>query len=573
MIFRTYKADTFYQNSPRREIKSFATFCFLFLLIINSPILFAQGLSPEQKQEIRFTKAISLFNKGLEKEGLKLLRTNLDGPFHYKTEQFLARYFFDKRKFTKSFRLYQHMLKNTYSREIVDFNFNHRIRTKFYELIRSRKKPEPLALQVSFEAAEKFFEAYTLKVFPEEFSTNLLNLAEKYFSICVENELYVAPSKYYLSKIYFERKEDQRAISLLREAREDYSLSPDKNLELGLRIEDIELLLGEALARSGNVDSGTLILRSLYSRDNTTSSTKSYARSFLREIKSSYFDASVSYQMKSKSNINQLDAEDYSNFDNLANKAALGQKDGTVHHRRFNFFTSQELSPKYQASASFTYINESPTQEVLKHARFDQTTLEVNLKRYRQKNSFYAFDYRFNNLSGRRFQSLNFIQATSSHTFTPNYNWIGLDSRWKISLPIENRSYLDGRSASSLALQFDYRPILKDSWWSPSYFGTLGRRSEGEDFDSSLFYQLGFSNSHEFSTRLYWLVLGDFYTNANSDALLNYNELTITNAFSYFLKNYPQLSLEIETSWRRRSQDGLGSITTLDVGAGVSYNF
>lgn len=544
----------------------------LFLAIVCLTQMTTYALSEKQKQDVRFAKAVASFNKNLEEEGLAYLKKNLSGPFHFETERFLARYFFKKRKFTKSFRLYQHMLKKTYSSEVTDFNFHHNVKSKFLKFIREREKPSPLALQVSFEAAEKYFEAYGLNVFPQEFGNNLLNLAEKYFAICVENDLYVSPSKFYLSKIYFERKQDQKAIALLKETKQDYSLSPDKNAALGLKEEDIELLLGESLARSGFVDSGTLILRSLYSRDDTASNTKSYAKSFLDEIKSSYFDASLSYQLKRKSNINQLSGNDYDSFDSLSNKSELGQKDGTVHHRRFNFFTSQELSSKYQATGNFTYVNEAPTQDALNQAGFDQTTLEFNLTKYREKTSFWGFGYHFNKLSGRRLQSLQNIQATLTNTFTPNYTWISQHSKWKISFPFENRSYETDRSASSLAIHLDYRPILADSWWSPSFFGALGRRNEGELFPSSLFFQFGFSNSYEITERFYWLVMGDFFNNSNSDFVLNFNEMTLNNVFSYFLKNYPSLSLEIETAWRSRSQDQLGTITTFDIAFGLTYN-
>lgn len=573
MIFIRYKPDHFSRKHSHEKttfvLKMITVLLINYLSFLSSPF----ALSPEQKQEIRYTKAMVAFNKVQEDKGLKLLRENLNGPFHYKTELFLARYFFKRRKFTKSFRLYQHMLKKTYDEEVINYSFDTKNRKQFISFINGSKKPTPLALQLSFEAAQKFFDAYNLNVFPEEFSPNLLNLSEKYFTICAEQGLYVSPSKYYLSKIYFEREEDQKAIALLKEAKEDYPLSPEKNLELGLRQEDIELLLGESLARAGFVDSGTLILRSLYSREDTASNTRSYARSFLDEIKNSYFDATLTYHLKSKSNINQLDAEDYNNFENLTNRGELGEKDGTVHHRRFNFFTGQEISSKYQASANFTYINESPTQESLSQAGFDQVTLEIDLKRYRQKTSFFGLGYRFNNLSGRDLNTLRNVQAVNSQTFSPYYSWVTQHSKWKISLPIESRTYKDERSASSLAFHVDYKPILKDSWWAPSYFAALGRRSEGDIFPSSLFYQFGLSNSYEFSSRFYWLLMSDYYSNANSDFLLNYNEITVTNAFSYFLKSYPNISFDLEASWRSRSQEGLGGITTLDLATGLTYNF
>lgn len=572
MILTSYnpeQSSRAYAVQSMNPIKVVRSLLIIFLLQIKG----VSALTPEQKQEIRYSKAIAEFNKDFDEKGLKYLRENLRGPFHYKTELFLARYFFEKRKFTKSFRLYQHMLKKTYSEDVINFNFNHEIKNEFLKFIKEKEKPTPLALQISFEAASKFFEAYSLNVFPNEFLPNLLNLSEKYFTICVENNLYMAPSKYYLSKIYFERQKDQKAIDLLKEAKEDYSLSPDKNLELGLKMEDIELLLGESLARLGFVDSGTLILRSLYSRDNTASNTRSYAKSFLDEIRSTYFDASISYQVKSKSNINQLNSDDYSNFSNLTNSDELGNKDGTVHHRRFNFYTSQEISSKYQVSANFTYVNESPTDEKVSRAGFDQTTLEIDIKKYRQKTSFYGLGYRFNNLAGRNLSSLQNIQATGSQTIAPYYTWINEKSKWKISIPLEWRSYRNDRSASSLAFHVDYRPISTKSWWEPAYFAAIGRRSEGDLFPSSLFYQLGLSNSYEFSSRLYWLLMTDFYNNSNSDFLLNYNEITVTNAFSYFFKAYPKLSFDIETSWRSRSQQEFGTVTTFDISAGLTFNF
>lgn len=542
----------------------------LFWGVFTSPL---HALTKQQAQEIRYAKALVAFSNQQQEEGLKLLRENLKGPFHYKTEKYLAQYFFEKRKFTKSFRLYQHMLKNTYSKKVIDFNFNHELKNQFINFVRAEEKPSPLALQIAFEAAEKFYEAYLLKIFPDEFSMNLLNLSEKYFTICVEGELYLSPSKFYLSKIYFERRKDDEAISLLKEAKEDYSLAPEKNLQLGLKVEDIELLLGEALARAGYIDSGTLIIRSLYSRDGISSNTKSYAKSFLDELNTSYFNAIITYQLKQKNNIHQLDSDDYSNFQSLPNNQELVEKDAIVHHRRFHFYMNQRLSEKYHASGNFTYVNETPSNSALTKPGFDQTNLELELKRFRQTTSFYGLGYRFNNLAGRELNSLNFIQAEQSQTFTPHYYWITENSKWKLSFPIEFRTYLSGRKATSLAMQLDYKPILSSSWWSPSLFSTLGRRTEGDNFNSSLFFQLGLSNSYEISDQLYWLLVSDYFSNSNSDFRLNYNELTISNLLSYQLKKYPSFSLELEVTWRRRGQDQAGTIGTLDIGAGVSYNF
>lgn len=513
------------------------------------------------------------FTNQQEDEALKLLRDNLRGPFHYKTEKYLAEYFFEKRKFTKSFRLYQHMLKNTYSPQVIDFNFNHELKERFESFLEAQGQPSPFALQVAFEAAERFYEAYLLKIFPEEFSDNLLNLSEKYFTVCVQGGQFLAPSKFYLSKIYFEREDEQEAISLLKQAKKDYLLDSKRNLELGLKLEDIELLLGEALARAGYIDSGSLIIRSLYSRDGISSNTKNYAKSFLDELQNSYFNAVITFQLKQKNNINQLNAEDYANFDSLSNRDELVEKDSTVYHRRFHLFMNQRLNEKYQMSGNFTYVNETPATEGLSRPGFDQTNLELELKRFRQSTSFFGVGYRFNNLAGRELPTLNFIQAERSQTFTPHYYWITEHSKWKLSLPIEFRTYLSGRSASSTALQLDYRPILSSSWWSPSFFTTLGSRSEGESFESSLFLQAGFSNSFEINEQLYWLIISDFFSNNNSDFRLNYNELTLTNLLNYQLKKFPSFGLEFDLTWRRRSQDQIGTISTLDISAGVSYNF
>jgi len=569
VIFRTYKTDNIDQHIGS-YIKAFFIFS-LFFVLLNSEKTYS--LDQLQAQDIRFAKAMTLISDQEETEALKYLRKNLSGPFHYETEKYLAQYFFEKREFTKSFRLYQHMLKNTYSPEVVSYIFDTQLKNNFINFLNKRKEPSPLSLTISFEVAERYFEAYLLKVFPKEFSKNLLELSEKYFTICLVNKLYLAPTKFYLSKIYFERGQNKRAIALLQEAKSDYNLNPKKNQELGLKIEDIELLLGESLAREGHTDSGTLIIRSLYAREGVSSNTKSYAKSFLEELNTSFFNTILTYQIKQKNNIHQLPSDDYANFNELSNSNELGKKDDLVHHRRFNFYMNQQISEKFQTSASFTYINEQPIDDSTKGPGFEQTSLEVELKSYRQQTSFYGLGYRFNNLAGRNLASLSFIQAKSSHTFLPHYYWITDNSKWRLTLPLEFRSYRNDRRANSLGVQLNYQPILNDSWLSPSLFGTLGRRSEGDDFSSSFFYQFGFINTYELGPRWLWLLTGDFYSNINSEAVLSYNEMTLASVFTYQLKSYKDFQIELDFQWRQRNQELIETISSLDFGVGVSYNF
>lgn len=569
MIFRTYKTD----KSDRliANINWYSFIFGLFVFFIFSMNTFS--LDQKQAQDIRFAKAMTLVANQEEKEALRYLRKNLSGPFHFETEKYLAQYFFDKREFTKSFRLYQHMLKNTYSKEVVNYTFDTKLRDNFVEFLKKKKAPSPLSLTISFQVAQKYYDAFKLKVFPEEFSKNLLELSEKYFTICLVNNMYLAPTKFYLSKIYFERKQNKRAIILLREAKSDYSLSPEKNLELDLKIEDIELLLGESLAREGHTDSSVLLIRSLYAREGISSNTKNYAKTFLDELNTSFFNTIFTYQIKQKNNIHQLPVDSYNDFSNLPNSNELGKKDSLVHHRRFNFYMNQQINKKIQASANFTYINEKPLDDSIKGPGFEQTSLELELKKYRQQSSFYGIGYRFNNLAGRNLSSLQFIQATSSHTFLPHYYWLTDHSKWRLTAPLEFRGYKNERKANSLGIQLNYQPILDDSWWSPSLFGTIGRRSEGESYPSSFFYQLGLMNTQELGPRWLWLLTGDFYSNSNSEPLLSYSELTLSSVFTYQFKSYKDFQLELDFQWRQRNQESFQTISSLDLGAGISYNF
>lgn len=550
--------------------KRASIFLGVFLGVLSAVPCF--GITPKQVQDIRYAKAISSFLNEDPKSGLKLLKKNLDGPFHFPTENYLAQYFFEKEEFTKSFRFYQHILRKTYEPEVVNYIFTPKLKKQFIEFIKKRKAPSGTALNTAFEVAEKYFEAYYLKIFPPEFSSNLLELSEKYFLICEENKVKLAATMFYLSKIYFERNQNTDAIKYLEKAKTAFEDNEEEAKQMGLRLEDIELLYAEALTREGYIDSGTLIMRSLYSRDDISGGTRNYIKTFLNELKTSYFNALFVYQVRNKINAHQLTSEDYSNFSSLPNQQDLSKKDALFHHRRVNLFLNQQLSQRYTVNGNVHFISEKPVDSSVRGPGVDQTGIDIGIKRYRNNTSFYGLDYHFEKVAGRNLSTLRFIQPTLRNSFSPTYYWLTKNSKWKITFPIEFRKYRDERSGTGLGINFNYSPILSESWFSPSYYGGVGRRSEGDNFSSSFYYNLGLSNSHQIFEDILWHSIADFYNNSNSFEVLSFNELTLSQFLTKPIKGFSKLKVEAEFNWRRRSFSN-STISSLEFALGGSYNF
>lgn len=532
----------------------------------------AFGLTAKEAQDIRYAKAMSLINSENEDKGISLLRRNLRPPFHYKTSLFLARHFYEKKEFTKSFRLYQHILKNTFDETIIEFTYNPELKGQLTKKLNKIPKPHPEALLTSFEFAEKFFEVYQEKIFPEEFLKSLLNLSEKYFTICAHYKLFPAPTHVYLSKIATIRGNDSQAIELLAFAKSELKKNPDD--QLGLKEEDIDLLLSEAFARVGQIETSTSLLRSLYSKDNLSPSTSQYAKTFLKELNTSYFNATFTYQIKRRQNIYQLEESEYNSFEgNRRQKERLKDKDGIIHYRHLNFYMNKQINQDLSFKGGIDYTNEKAFTNGLPGTTSDQLSFNLGVNKYRGNDSYYSLEYEFSRLGGRRLENLFVIQSRRHHTFTPGYYWNTVESQWKWSLPIEFESYEGERSATGLSIALTYSPIIKSEFWSPEVYGNLGRRSEGDLLPSSLFFQVGASNFNEIDDKLGLLSFLDFYKNSNSDASLDFSELTLDAVLSYKYPKIKGLSLEFEIVWRRRSY-GTGEVIPMnDIGLGATYNF
>ncbi|MCR9205614.1 MAG: hypothetical protein NXH75_13605 [Halobacteriovoraceae bacterium] len=544
-------------------MKKISLLCFF---LISLPAL---ALSPKQAQDIRYAKAMSNFLNQEEKKGLILLKKNLNGPFHFQTEKYLAEYFFEQQAFTKSFRFYQHILKKTYDPEVVNFIYSYGIREEFIKFIKTKIQPDARSLQIAFEVAEKYFDAYKMKIFPEEFNKSLLELSEKYLLICENFDLFKAASQFTLSKIYFERGQNIEAIKYLENSKQSYDEKPEESEALGLKKEDIEILLAEALTKEGYVDSGAIMMRSLYSRDNISGSARNYIKTFLNELNTSFFNVLFVYQLRNKVNAHQLSREDYSNFSNLSNKDELSEKDALFHHRRFNFFFNQQLSNKYTVNGNFHYFNESPFDENVRGPGVDQTGLDLGIKKYSNDTSFYGLDYHFEKVSGRRLASLAAIQPVLRNVFSPSYYWLTKNSKWKITLPVEFRKYLNDRSGTSFGADFNYSPILKSSWFNPTFFGGLGRRTEGEGISSSLYFNLGLSNSHFIYKDILWYSTLDFYNNSNSNDSLDFSQYSLSQFFTIPIKGYKRLKLEVEGTYKSRTLLDT-SVTSMEFALGAS---
>lgn len=531
------------------------------------------ALSERQAQDIRFSKAKLYLVQNQESKAMALFKKILSGPFHYDAEIFLARYFYEQKVFTKSFRLYQHILKEQFNKAIVNHPYSHKNRSKFDTVLKKINRPSPRTLSTIFELAEKYFEAYTFRYLPEEFQKSILNLSQKYFHISDFFNIHPATTKFYLSKIYLIRKDNNGAIQKLKETQEAFTKAPDRAMEMGLKEEDIKVHLAEAFAKEGFEDSSTLILLGLRSRENLSQQNRHYVSNYLKQLRKSFIRTTFSYMIKSKGNINQLGSEDYENFDQLENQNDLGKKDSLAHSGRFHLYYHRRIDDNKDFSLNGTYQKETPLSSNVEKPASDQYTLDANFKFHSTDNRFWSLSYQYSGLSGRELDTLINFQAKSKHTFSASHIWVDHLSKWILTVPLEKRTTQTNRSTTSLATSLEYIPYIRMSWLNPSIYGSLGRRSEGEELESSFFVQLGAENTYKIKDIVLWSLGADYYLNSNSSQLINYSEFSLSNNFRYALKDYPGFVVDGEVLWRNRSNDIVGSIQTFDLGVGITYSF
>lgn len=548
-------------------------FLILITLLSYSPISFA--LTPIQEKEIRLSKASLLFSQSRDAQALRLLKANMEGKFHRDTFLTLARYFFKKKNFTKSFRLYQVLIKRGIGRKLAKSHYNPNLKSNFERLLIKTAEPSKEDLSITLELAERFYATYKDKTLPEEFLLTVLSLSEKYYTVTAHFNFFKGESHLNLARIDLIRDKVDSALNHLHIAQNLFSsLNKENNFRDKVLLEDIKVLLAEAYIKKGQGDVGLLLMRSLSAQPDINPAIKTYARNYLKALNASFVNAVFSYGIKSKKNINQLNSTDYKQFDTLSNRETLGKRDSLFHARRLNVFMNRQLSDKYSVSGSLDIINENSFSGEVNRPNFTNTEIALNLKRFRNNNSIILFDYQFNNLSGRELDSLQVIQPKSSHRFSFAYQWLYKKGLVNIEVPLEFSSFNTERSTNSFAVAMSYESLITDKWFAPKYYSSLGRRSEGENLDSSFFFQLGATNKSDI--KYDWnIVTGfDFYTNSNNLLALNYSELNFNLISNHKLKVLTGLSINLSYELTRRSFDEpLGTINMSEFGAGLTYNF
>jgi hypothetical protein len=294
----------------------------------------------------------------------------------------------------------------------------------------------------------------------------------------------------------------------------------------------------------------------------------------LKELNSSFVNVIFNYGIKQKQNINQLSELDYENFENLPNRQGAAKKDALVRAGRLNVFMNRQISDQYNVSGSLDITNESALSKEVDTPNFTNTALELSLKRYKDDNSIFLLDYKFNNLSGRELQSLQFIQPKVTHQLSAGYQWLLKKGLLTLEAPVEFSSFLNERSTNLISIAARYEPLITGRWLAPEYYTTLGRRSEGELFSSSLLFQMGLNNKTQLSADWYLFSYADLYFNHNADKVLSYSELNLGLRATRSLSALKGLGLELGYLMTKRSfSEDVGSFNMNEFTASLTYNF
>lgn len=550
-------------------------FSFLFVFIWVASTSYGLALSLEQAQEIRHAKALVMLSQSQNNQALKLLRRNMDGPFHRETFITLARYFFEKKQFTKSFRLYQVLIKRGIGTRVANLNYNHKLKGNFQVVLSKTKKPKLEDLAVVYELAQRYYATYNDRTLPQEFSRSILSLSEKYFSICKHFNFFSGEASLSLARINLINEEFNFALDNLIEAQKLYqSPNRDNHFKEGTLLEDIRVLLAETYIKRGQGDVGLLLIRSLSAQSDLDPAIRTYTKNYLKELNSSFVNVIFNYGIKQKQNINQLSELDYENFENLPNRQGAAKKDALIRAGRLNVFMNRQISDQYNVSGSLDITNESALSKEVDTPNFTNTALELSLKRYKDDNSIFLLDYKFNNLSGRELQSLQFIQPKVTHQLSAGYQWLLKKGLLTLEAPVEFSSFLNERSTNLISIAARYEPLITGRWLAPEYYTTLGRRSEGELFSSSLLFQMGLNNKTQLSADWYLFSYADLYFNHNADKVLSYSELNLGLRATRSLSALKGLGLELGYLMTKRSfSEDVGSFNMNEFTASLTYNF
>lgn len=524
-----------------------------------------------QVQEIRYSKAKVLYNKGEREKAFKLLYENLTDPYHEESFRYLSQIFFDEKEYTKAFRVTQRLLKASLGPRIATFSYNPQLRSNLTTFLEKQKSLSPNQLKTGFESALHFYKTFEERSLPKEYSNYLLNLAEKYFLIALHFKSYQSLSKFYLSKIFNIRGEKELSYNYLLESLEIYDLESEINHIYSYRKSDAVVFVASKLAKDGNFATSKSLFKFVLADEEATDYAKQYAKVFLKENNQSGFSFNLKTGIVQRNNANQSRGSLVENQNYQGEPQNPNQSSGLYSQLGAGARFESGSFLKSFLTGSLQYRQESalgnPTGE---NVNFKEFSFFSQLERPYDNTNFYGLMVSFNNLNGRNISSLYRIQETKNFTLSPFFEWVSIRSLWKLSGVYSSITYQDQRQSTSLGAEVTFEPQIKNRYFSPTLQGYLGFTSEGNDFEQSTKYRLSTINSSLFSNGKALISSLSYEAQSNTFELLTYQQLDLKFVFRKEAFLHKKIHLDIIGGMQSRTHQSTASINSNYVGLGLS---
>jgi hypothetical protein len=546
--------------SKRTILILFTCICFYANRLFAAPV--------SEIQEVRLAKIELALLDGDFQEAIQMLNKNLSSKnFHLPSFLFLGRYHYQKKDYSKAFRVFYFIIKKLHGhhgKQIITLTQADTITSDLKDL----SPPTRETLKVYFEVAQLYLQLAEKKDFSDELNQQFLNLSAKYYQLCAYYRYSLPQTNYFLALVQGKRKKTQKAIDHYVEAKELFEKEKvSSNKE---QIENIEFLLGDSLIKEGYIDAGTLFLKSLYLSPDANSSLKEYANAYLNALSADFLSFSVSYNFNYNNNINSLNSEGLESFD----PDIQFSKDAVLQEKSFNaFYISSKFKRNWNYLLFLSVAEEATNNEDLATNDSRSASLGMELKYDNLIKSVAKLTYNYS-YSWFKSNSIDvFGKLSDAHTITPQYIHTLKRGTLSYKLPISIfNSSLTG-SGLSPGFAISYTPFWRNRWLSPTTTISYTLVDEGELIDNSTQYSLSASNHFGLSERLSIFAFASLIQNSNSDPENTFFQYSFNLSSSYQVKSVKGLSLNLSVAHTTTDEKIDGAINVFNVSTGLTYSF
>lgn len=537
----------------------------LFILVLFVPSI-VHSVEISEIQEVRLAKAELALLDGKEKKALGFINKNLSAKnFHLETFIFLGKYHLSKGKLTKSMKVFYYLIRKLHTSLLTDSYFDY----TFLDKLQDAPVPSKKALEVYYMIALNYYNVYGEGIYNKKFNQSILYLAQKYFTISRYYQYNLALSNFYLAQIHSKENNTQDAVKRFVEARElfqeDTTVKPEQ-------INQLDVLLGEALIRDGLNDAGSMFLKSVYLNPDSNASLKQYANSYLDALGDSYAAVTVSLTSKYDSNLHDLNDAELADFDN-SYKESLNSTSGLTMARTLNIFYSKKIAKNWSNITVFNFLDEVAADSKLKMKDVRSYSLGLDFKYDNLIKSAAKIKYNFSQIYLRDTAESKLEKSTTTHSITPQY--IHSLKRGTITwgVPYEHTTQPDSTTQTKLGLSVSYSPYFSSKWISPTTnfeFSNAGEEAGAANskvIEGSVSNHSLLSDSHSFFSSL------SFTKNSNADPDLDYLEYDLDITYNFLIPFLKELYGSVTIERIDRSQSSSEHTASWLLNTGLSYTF